>query len=204
MEVIQALVDRQAVEPGAQARLAAKAGELAVGLDEHVLKQVLGVVGGSGHARQQPEEPPGMGPVHRLERRRIALAAPARQFEVVGSHSLLRRLRGGDGLPRRRAPGLHGPAHGGKAPMRVAVTSSPSARQLPFPFQIASEAADAAGGGNHPMAGYRGVAAAAHHVADRARCPRRAHQLRDVAIGGHAPARNPAHRGQHAGAKAAH
>ena len=77
-------VDRQAVEPGAQGRLAPKAGQLPVSLDEHVLEQILGVVGGSRHARQQPEEPTGVRPVQGLERRRVALAAPARQFEVVG------------------------------------------------------------------------------------------------------------------------
>src|SRR5688572_26071466 len=64
------------------------------------------------------------------------------------------------------------------------------AQAFALDLQVAAKAAQSTAGGNHPMAGDRGVAALAHHRADRPRGTRRAGELGDIAVGGHAPSWN--------------
>ena len=86
-QVVETLVHGQPIKPGTQARFPPEAAQFPVRVYENVLEQVFGVLGRSGHAGQQAEEAPRMGAVQKLEGRRVAVAAPVRQLEVVGSAS---------------------------------------------------------------------------------------------------------------------
>ena len=65
---IEAVVERQTVEPRAERRVALEAAELAVGLQEDFLEQVFAVVGRPGHPAGQRVDLRAVLPVERLER----------------------------------------------------------------------------------------------------------------------------------------
>ena len=95
-QMIEAMVHRQAVQPGAERRFAAESGQLPVRLEKHFLQQILRILGRAGHAQHEAEKAPGVLAIQLLERVGVPGPAPRRQLEVGGSHVswLLRREQG--------------------------------------------------------------------------------------------------------------
>jgi hypothetical protein len=71
-EVHQHLIDRQAVEPRGERRLAAEAADAAQQREERLLRQVFGVRRVAGHAQGDAVDQPAVAVVNLLEGRRVA------------------------------------------------------------------------------------------------------------------------------------
>ena len=82
-QIVETEVDRQAVQPRPERRLAAEALQLPVRREEDLLEHVLRVGRVAQHANGHAVEPPRMRPVHLFERPQVALPAPFDQREVV-------------------------------------------------------------------------------------------------------------------------
>src|SRR5205085_8156954 len=81
-ETHQDLVDREAVKPGGELRLAAETSDLAVQEDEDVLRDVFGLGDVLRHAQAEAVDEPVVEAVNLLEGARVPSGGPPRQGEV--------------------------------------------------------------------------------------------------------------------------
>ena len=85
-QMIEAMVHRQAVQPGAERRFPAKSGQFPMCLEKHLLQQILRILGGARHPEHQAEQAPGVLAIQLLERVGVPGPASRRQLQVGGSH----------------------------------------------------------------------------------------------------------------------
>lgn len=86
-QVVETVIHRNSIQPGAKARFAAEAPKLPVHVQEDVLQEVLRFLSRPRHPEYQAVEPAGVLPVQVLEGLRVALPTPVGQLEVGGSHA---------------------------------------------------------------------------------------------------------------------
>jgi hypothetical protein len=84
-DVIQNLVRRKPVEPRSKRRFPSEAIQFAVGRQEDLLQQVLGVRRIAEHPHRQTENAPRVGPVQLLERPQVPLTTPLDEREIAGT-----------------------------------------------------------------------------------------------------------------------
>jgi hypothetical protein len=83
---IEALVDGQTIQPGAQARVPSETPEFPVSIQEYLLKKVFGLLRRPDHPENQVIQASGVCAIQLLERCRVAVPAALRQLEVNRSH----------------------------------------------------------------------------------------------------------------------
>src|SRR5205085_11082429 len=81
-EMHQDLVDRHPVQPCGERRITAKAADLAIKLDENILRQIFGLGRVLQHPQADRVNAAMMPPVDLLESGHIAVRSHSRQFEV--------------------------------------------------------------------------------------------------------------------------
>jgi hypothetical protein len=198
LEMIEAAVHRQAIEPGADGGIAAKFGELSIGLQEDLLQEILRIGPGPAHPPREVEQPRRMLLIELLESWDISSGHSARLDEMGGSRV--------DGAFRSANSTTPAPPQLCEVPDAAAGYDDPFLEQQgALGVEVAAVAAQLAAGGDDPMARDGRIAGFAHDVADRAMGTGPPGRSRDVAVGGHpavrdAPDRRPDARGELRGA----
>ena len=83
-EVHEDLIDRQAMEPGRECRIAAEAADLAEKLDENLLGKVFSLGLAAGHAERKAIGPAMVALVDHLERGQVAVGGQAAKIQIAG------------------------------------------------------------------------------------------------------------------------
>src|SRR5437773_589463 len=100
-DVIEAMIQRQAIQPGANRRVALVGADLPVRLQEDFLEQVLAIIRRARHPARQRVNPCSLPAVQDFERIDIAGPAAAGHVLVGRTHCQLFRRKGDNGaLPR--------------------------------------------------------------------------------------------------------